>query len=964
MPVQFSEPSREDLIEENERLFEEVLVARRASEITADLVVEQFMKMEELLQRLEAQVAVEQDLRAQLADKLAEAERAEREAARERERFRVLVDESPIGIALLNSAGRYEYINPGFSRIFGYGPDDFSMGAEWFRLAFPDPEPRRAVMSTWKGDTAQTRLGPTTPRSFEVLCKDGSRKIVLFRPVMLHGGGQLVIYEDVTERMKAVEALRQAKERAEEATRTKSDFLARMSHEIRTPMNAVIGMAHLLVKTDLTAKQRDYLDKILSSANSLLHIINEILDFSKIESGRLEMESMEFDLEEALANLSDLVTLKAHEKGLEMLLKTGRDVPATLIGDPLRLGQVLLSLTNNAIKFTDRGEIVVSSDLIERRDDRVTLRFSVRDTGIGMTGDQIGRLFESFSQADGSITRKYGGTGLGLAICKRLVEMMGGDISVESRPGQGSRFSFTADFACHASRARERFQAAPGLEGTRALVVDDNATAREILEDALASFRFDVTAVASGAEALVELDRASQSRPYALVLMDWKMPGMDGIETARLIQANTRLSRIPKILMVTAYGREEVMQRARAAGLDGFLIKPVSVSILFNSVMDLLGYEARLKPRSPVQPLTENDGLRKIRGARVLVVEDNQINQQVARELLEQAGLIVDVADNGLEGVEAVAGSDYDLVLMDIQMPGRDGFETTRIIRNSGKPGVEDLPIVAMTAHAMASDRDRSLAAGMNDHVTKPIDPDHFYAVLTQWIKPGQGEDRIPPRSPIRKEKESDWPEDLAGFDLASGLKRVAGNQTLYLRLLRDFRRDNEETADAIERALAEKDLDSARRLVHTLKGVAGNIGAIGLHEASKALEQALSNGNERPTEPLETLRTELRIALDSIEALISDSDRRQVVPEPAEAEKIGLEELEGRLLEMADLIERYDTEAETVFEEIKAALGALHPERTRRLGRLLDGFDFEGAREVLAGIFRVLKTSRDTGGE
>ena len=535
-----------------------------------------------------------------------------------------------------------------------------------------------------------------------------------------------------------MEDLDAARKEADGANKAKSDFLARMSHEIRTPMNAIIGMSHLALQTELTAKQHDYVSKIQGAAHTLLGLINDILDFSKIEAGKMEMERIPFSLDEVLSNLANIVAIKAEEKGLELFFNVRPDVPDALIGDPLRLGQIFVNLVNNAVKFTEKGEIVVDVEIERQNEDTVVLRCMVKDSGIGLTEEQQARLFQSFSQADGSHTRKYGGTGLGLAICKRLTEMMQGDIRAESEPGMGSAFIFTVSLGRGTEDVRERYVPAVDLRGMRTLVVDDNATARALFTKSLESFSFRVTAVQSGEAALEELKEASaRGDSFQLVLMDWKMGGMNGVETVAGIRSRPALSSVSRIVMITAYGRDEIRRSAEEAGADAFLMKPVNQSVLFDTIMGVFGHGARFKSLSPAQGSSEPEGMHRIRGARILLAEDNEINRQIAVELLEKAGMAVDVVTNGIEAVAAVDRSSYDLVFMDIQMPEMDGFTATREIRRLKKTDVAELPIIAMTAHAMAGDREKSLDAGMNDHVTKPIDPSLLLRTLLRWIRPG-----------------------------------------------------------------------------------------------------------------------------------------------------------------------------------------------------------------------------------
>ncbi len=771
----------------------------------------------------------------------------------------------------------------------------------------------------------------------------------------VHNGRQQFcgIVQDITARKHTEHALRSAQQAAEAATLAKTHFLANMSHEIRTPMNAIMGMSHLALLDELPPKARNYIEKVHRAAANLLQILNDVLDVSKIESGKLEMERTDFQLETVISHMADVLGVRAEEKGMELLFTAPPDIPTALIGDPTRLGQVLINLGTNAIKFTDTGEVLIGCEVQSLDAAEVTLHFWVRDSGIGMSQEQLDRLFLPFTQGDNSTTRQYGGTGLGLAISRQLVEMMGGQIWVDSELGKGSTFHFTARFGVQSQPANRRALLASEMQGKRLLLVDDNAAAREVLGDMTRRMGLDVEVTDTGEHALNRMRAAlAEGRPHHILLSDWKMPGMDGITFARHALSVPPEHR-PCVLLVTAFAREEALKAAEGVGLAGVLNKPVTPSTLLDTFSRVLGQSLPADASEPKTQAMLKQAQSQLAGARVLLVEDQPLNQELACDLLERAGLSVVTASNGQECLDKLSTEGpFDGVLMDCQMPVMDGYTATERIR--ARAEWKALPVIAMTASAMAADRERVLQCGMNDHITKPLDLDRMFGIMARWITPARP---LPSEGPGVAGPSASL--QLASLDTTDGLNRCMGNLDLYRRLLKGFARTQRDFAQQMAAAMPTAgQTDDATALVHTLKGLAGNIGARVLLERTTALEAELRSPHAKEGHAAQGTVTAARDAaldatLAALDAVLADIDRMgRTSSDPVWGNGPDQEALQNHWAHLSRLVGDQDAQARELLQELLGNWPSLrqHPQVTA-LKQALDRYDFDNARDVLARV-------------
>ena len=892
--------------------------------------------------------------------------------------YHSIIESSPDGMLVLDPVGCISLANPLVGTMFGYVEEELIGMPIATLIPFYARDGYAAQRDTFAQEGGSHLMGADGIRVYG-LRKDGTEipiEVGISRLPDVGGRGECVCasVRDVAQRHRAEDEVRHARELAEEATRAKSEFLANMSHEIRTPMNAIIGMSHLTLQTTLNAKQRNYIEKVNHSAENLLGIINDILDFSKIEAGKLSMEKVDFKLADVLDHVADLIGIKAEDQGLELLFNTASGLPATLVGDPLRLGQVLVNLCSNAVKFSERGEVILGTEMVAQTPDEVELHFWVQDSGIGMTQEQCTRLFQSFSQADSSTTRRYGGTGLGLAISRTLVELMQGRIWVESALGHGSTFHFHARFGLQPDPTPQRMFDSQELLGLRILVVDDNAAAREILSTMARNFGLEVDVARDGDECLSLVRQANERQlAYDLVLMDWRMPRMDGAEAVARMQSSHG-GDAPAVIMVTAFGREEAMTalHTRGAHVNAVLTKPVTPSTLLEAVGEALGKGQLVQSRAATREQGQKEHLQQLQGTRVLLVEDNELNQELAQELLRNAGIDVVVACNGQEALDRLAqDARFDAVLMDCQMPVMDGFVATQKIR--AQPRLDALPIIAMTANAMAGDREKVIEAGMVDHIPKPLRVGEMFACLARWIgrplaNPGAGASPPPgapggaPPPPLAGApslpavpKLSELPElpELPGVDLAEGLRIVQQDTRLYRRLLGLYAHEQAGFVAAFTAAVQAGDAPLATRLAHTLKGASGTIGAQALAAAAAALEAAChSNPSRTDVLPLlGQVEAQLQPLIAALEQLPLPQGAAQAPVSAAQAPHARSAGTATMLQGLRQLLQDSDAEAVDLLQALTQRLAAEADPLAAQLApvaRAIDRVDFTAALAAL----------------
>jgi two-component system, sensor histidine kinase and response regulator len=882
-----------------------------------------------------------------IAADLRERKRREAALATNERKLRSLFELSPLGIVLTDEQGRFVEFNESFQTLTGYSEKELK-ALDYWTLTPPEYVAQEKVLL--RQVLSSGRYGPYEKHYIR---KDGSRVPIRLNGVALRINDRPHIWslvEDITVQRVSEAAMVDAVAAAEAASKAKSDFLANMSHEIRTPMNAILGMLQLLQKTRLDARQQDYAAKTETAAKALLDILNDILDFSKIEAGRQTLEAHEFELEQVLRDISVILSANIGEKDIELVFDIDKRVPPRVIGDSLRLQQVLINLVGNAIKFTEFGEVVLVVRPLQLTGEHATLAFEVRDTGIGIDQDKLTTIFDGFSQAEASTTRRFGGTGLGLAISQRLVRLMGGELGVESERGRGSRFFFT--IALDVPGTTEVRSSAPErLRGLRALVVDDNDCARSAIASMVQSIGWHADEAASGEAALERVKQAdAASQAYQVIFLDWRMPGLDGWETGQRIRQmhGEKDGDAPLIVMVTAHGREMLAERqvCNRPLLDGFLIKPVTVAMLIDAVADAQAGHTT----AGANAVQREAGTERLKGMNILAVDDNPTNQQLIAELLRSEGAKIAIAGGGAQAINLLADNllakntdRFHVVLMDIQMPDMDGYAATRRIRTN--LGLETLPIIAMTANVLPSDREACLAAGMNDHIGKPFDLDVLIQRLLHWTgraAPG-AQPKIEPSSSqvARNEVAADGG---AVLDWQAALGRFGGKRWAYAETLRAFPDAIQDQLRQLEQSLQEHQRNHAARQLHTIKGIAGMVGAARLAITAKSLETAIAKaqGDWEGALDLEALRACTDEAIAASRALFSD-----IFTEGASGKESAEPVSRAALEELQALLAASNLRALDEFRALETALSTHHSDEHRQMQGALARLDFAAAASV-----------------
>ena len=904
----------------------------------------------------------------------------------ENEELNVIFETAEFGILLLRNRTIVR-ANPAMDAIFGYEPGGMigQTTASWYVTDADNQAMVAGYEKMWRGEMNNQEMPLYRKDRSTFYARMCGRAIDRGDP----SRGTVWMIEDISIRKQQEVELKIARDKAQEAAQTKSDFLANMSHEIRTPMNAIIGLSSLVQKTELNPRQRDYVQKIHQSGKHLLGIINDILDFSKIEAGKLTVEKIDFSLQSVLDNVLTLVAEKAHAKGLELIFNVAADVPQRLVGDALRLSQILINYANNSVKFTDKGQIEIVLRIDERKDDELQLYCAVRDTGIGLTPDQIKLMFQSFQQADSSTTRKYGGTGLGLSIAKKLAELMNGTVGVESVAGEGSTFWFTGWLGVSHQAPHYR-NPVHNLRDKRILVIDDNEAASIVLIDLLEHMGLEVMAAASGELALECIQQqAAIGKPFELLLIDWQLSGIDGVETARRIKALNLPA--AHMVMVTGYDTDSLLPLAAAVGIAQVLLKPVNPAKLAEALMSFYADDAQANSLS-LEPQGKSllELVSSIAGSNILLVEDNEINQLVATELLAEGNVNVEVANHGKEALDMILArpTHWDVVLMDMQMPVMDGVTATLAVRK--KLSADQLPIVAMTANAMLQDKEKCMAAGMQDFVTKPIDPDVLWETLLRVIRPkAKAQESIELTKVSQTEPDATiydatpsvteanasalsvttsglakaigttakavtpagierfaLPSGILGLDSELGLRRVSGKIALYETILRKYISSQATVVDELRAAVTQQNFELAKRLAHTTKGVSGNIGATEVQAIAAEIEAGLDENVDSVaiSDKLTVLHSALAPLLKSLAACLPQVAK-------SAAMTIDVDKLTGLRAKLTALLKDDDSQAADLFEEHASLFQAAWPEQFKSLETDLKNFDFDQALQTLEAI-------------